>query len=345
MEFQTTRIEHSLLVNCRDVGETILEDYTAKNGQIHSKYLLTRQKDKHVALVGGGMSAEREVSMMSSNGIFRSLLELDYDVTFVDMGVDIAEALSTLKPDLVFNGLHGTYGEDGCLQGLLNIMHIPYTGAGLLASAIAFNKRKSIDVFKSSGIKLAESISVFKGDGVKSDPMPRPYVIKPVTQGSSVGVEVIFEGDDFEFAEYTFPYGEEVLVEKYVPGREIQIPVLNGIALGTIEVKLLKGQRFNDYTTKYRDGYAEHLVPADVPDDVNRKGMQIAEQATAVIGASGMVRADFRYDEEEGEFYLLELNTLPGMTPLSMCPEVALKIQGMSYTEVVRSILETARYE
>jgi D-alanine-D-alanine ligase len=284
------------------------------------------------------MSSEREVSFMSCNGIVSSLLELGYYVTFIDMGEDVAQVLYEIKPDVVFNGLHGTYGEDGCLPGLLEIMKIPYTSCGVLASSICFNKKKTLDIFKSNNIKIAEFISVSKSDGVKTDPMPRPYVIKPYAEGSSIGVEVVFEEDDFDFASYEFQYGD-ILVEKYIKGREIQIAVLNGKALGTLEISLLKGKRFYDYETKYTEGFAEHICPANLSNDALNRAMKIAEKIVNIMGADGMVRVELIYSDAEDDFYALELNTHPGMTPLSICPEIAQKQHGISYTELVSKIL------
>lgn len=297
----------------------------------------------HVVMLAGGMSAEREVSLISGQGIGRALIENGYRVTEVDMGADIASVLIDLKPDIVFNALHGTYGEDGCIQGLLDILHIPYTHSGVLASALAFNKAKSREILISNNIKCASGKIVSKHDNLKSDPIERPYVIKPLSQGSSVGVEVIFKEDDFNFADYKFEYGDDVIIEKYIKGRELQIAVLNGKALDVLEIKLLKN-RFYDYETKYTDGFAEHIIPAQIPENIYKRALEISEKVAEVFGCRGLVRVEMIYNEEDGELYILELNTHPGMTPLSICPEIA-QHNGISYKELVRKLVEDARFD
>jgi len=310
----------------------------------HSKVdIINRTGKKHIALIAGGMSAEREVSLNSAKGIMRALLDAGYQVTFIDMGADIASVLASIKPDIVFNCLHGTYGEDGCLPGLLNIMRIPYTHSGLLASSIGFNKLKSKELFIANNIKTAKSITVNKADNIKDDPFPRPYVIKPLAQGSSIGVEVIFEEDDFSFANYDFPYGDQVLIEKYIEGREINVAVLNGKALGALEIKVLK-RKFNDYETKYTEGYAQHIIPVPIEEKLHNKLLRDAEKANDVIGCRGLVRVEFIYNESEQEFYILELNTHPGMTPLSICPDIA-AYHGMNFMKLIEEVLATAVFE
>ncbi len=299
---------------------------------------------EHIVVLAGGMSAEREVSLSSSVGVIKALVDLGYKVTKVDMGADLSAVLSQLKPDKVFNCLHGTYGEDGCVPGMLNIMRIPYTHSGLLASAIAFDKEKSREIFISHKIKCATAHLIKNNHDIKGDPMTRPYVIKPLTQGSSVGVQVIFEGDDFNFAEYDFKYGDTVLVEKYIKGREMQIAVLNGKALGVLEIKLLKNKRFYDYETKYTDGFAEHLFPAPLSKDAYNRALMLAEKAVSVMNSKGMCRVEFIYNEEEDDFYILEVNTHPGMTPLSICPEISQKM-GIGFEALVEEILGGAAYE
>lgn len=299
---------------------------------------------RHIAVIGAGMSAEREVSISSSKGVIEALITNGYKVTFIDMGMDIATVLSEIKPDIVYNCLHGTYGEDGCLQGLLNIMRIPYTHSGLLASAIAFSKIKSKGLFLANKIKIADSITVNKSDNLKNDPLPRPYVIKPLTQGSSIGVELVFPQDDFVFADYDFPYGDQILVEQYIKGREMQVAVLNGKALGVLEIKLLKGKRFYDYETKYTEGFADHLLPAPLPKNAYNTVLLDAERIYEIIGCRGIARVEFIYSEEEDAFYALEINTHPGMTPLSICPEIS-AYNGMNFSSLIEEILKTARFD
>ncbi len=344
--FNTVYIEKSTLVNCSENLSTKLKDYVELNGkEIGDFNFRPRKSKKHIMVIGGGMSAEREVSFLSSNGITNSLIELGYFVTFVDMGADIAYVLRVLCPDIVFNGLHGTYGEDGCLAGLLNIMRIPYTGCGVLASSVAFNKKKSHQIFQANKINVAEAIIIKKSDNVKIDPMPRPYVIKSLCQGSSIGVEIVFKEDDFLFKEYDFPYGDELIVEKYIPGREIQVAVLNEKALGTLEIKLLKGKRFYDYEVKYTEGFAEHLLPAPISESAYQNILGISEYACNILGCDkGIIRVEFIYNEENDKFYLLEVNTHPGMTPLSICPEIA-TLKGIRYTDLVAQVLKSVAFE
>ncbi|MCC8417206.1 MAG: D-alanine--D-alanine ligase [Rickettsia endosymbiont of Bryobia graminum] len=302
--------------------------------------LLSGKGEKHVALVGGGMSAEREVSLISSQEVGKALVEAGYKVTFIDMGVDIASKLLEIKPDVVYNCLHGTYGEDGCLPGLLNILRIPYTHSGVLASSLAFSKIHSKFWFIANNINTAKSIIVNKSDNIKNDPMPRPYVIKPLMQGSSIGVEVVFEEDDFNFANYDFPYGDQTLVEKYIKGREMQVALLNGKALGVLEIQLLK-RRFYDYDTKYTDGFANHLCPAPIPKDVYDELLKESERIYQTMNCRGVARAEFIFDEDNNELFALEINTHPGMTPLSIVLEIA-AMKGMNFTLLVKEIVKTA---
>lgn len=350
IKFKTTYREKSSITEFsategNKLGNMLLVDFVGLHGKtLESFKINTAITKKHVAVIGGGMSAEREVSYMSSNGIVRSIIALGHHVTFIDMGADIANVLDKLKPDVVYNALHGTYGEDGCLPGMLNIMRIPYTGTGVLASAIAFNKKTSCKIFKAVGIKSPEYKIVKKSDGYKQDPIKRPYVIKPLSEGSSIGVELIFAEDDFSFAKYDFPYGDEVIVEQYIKGREMQVAVLGGRAVGVLEIKLLKGKRFYDYETKYTEGFAEHLLPAPVSKEVYEKIKKMAEKACEIFNCRGMVRVEIIYSSEDNELYMLEVNTHPGMTPLSICPEIV-TLESMSYTDLVKEILEDARFE
>lgn len=298
---------------------------------------------KHVALLAGGMSAEREVSLSSGAGVSQALVEKGYQVTMVDMGADLSACLLELKLDVVYNCLHGTYGEDGCVPGLLNIMRIPYTHSGVLGSSLAFNKAKSREIFISNNIKCASGIIVHKKDGIKTDPIHRPYVIKPLTQGSSIGIEVIFEGDDFSFADYSYEYGDEVLLEKYIQGREINVAVLNGKALGTLELKLTN-KRFNDYEAKYTEGFVEHIQPANLPAHALERLNEISEKVCELMLIRGLARVEFIYSDEEDDFYILEINTHPGMTPLSICPDIARGV-GMTYADLVEEILQGAAYD
>lgn len=345
-EFNTIFKEKSLVVDCSDKNGKNLKDLTKSTGVTYSKIPeFTPGNKNFVLVVGAGMSAEREVSFMSANGIVDSLLELGNYVVFVDMGADIASVIAKIKPNVVYNALHGTYGEDGCLPGLLNILRIPYTGPGVLASSLALNKKKSHEIFKANKIKVADVAIVQKGDNFKGDPIKRPYVIKPVSQGSSVGIEVIFEEDDFNFADYDFKYGNEVIVEQYIKGREIQVAVLNGKAMGVLEIELLKNKRFYDYEVKYTEGFSRHLLPAPIPEKARDKAMSISEKACKIFDCMlGIIRVEYIYNVEANEFYMLEVNTHPGMTPLSICPEIVAS-KGLSYTNLVGEVLKSARFE
>lgn len=311
----------------------------------HSEVMVkSDQGKKHVVVLAGGMSAEREVSLVSSKGVMDALVKLGYKVTMVDVGADIGQCLIKLKPDVVYNSLHGTYGEDGCIPGLLNMMNIPYTHAGLLSSAIAFNKLVARGIFLNNGIKCADGLLINKSDNIKTDPMPRPYVIKPLSQGSSIGVIIVFPEDDFNFADYQYEYGDQILIEKYIKAREMQVAVLNGKALGVLEIKILKN-RFYDYDTKYTDGMAEHIMPVNISESTYHRIMEIAEKSCNITYATkGIVRVEFLYEESTDEIYMLEVNTHPGMTPLSICPEIA-AYHGISFELLVEEILKGAKYE
>ncbi|WP_341763863.1 D-alanine--D-alanine ligase [Candidatus Tisiphia endosymbiont of Beris chalybata] len=305
--------------------------------------LLNNEGKKHIALIGGGMSAEREVSLVSSREVGKILIKAGYKVTFIDMGVDIARILLEIQPDIVYNCLHGTYGEDGCLPGLLNILRIPYTHSGVFASSLAFSKTYSKFWFIANIINTPKGIVVNKSSNIKNDPMPRPYVIKPLAQGSSIGVEIVLPEDDFNFANYDFPYGDQILVEEYIKGREVQVAVLNGKGLGVLEIQLLK-RRFYDYDTKYTEGYAKHLCPAPLPPAIYEKLLKESEKIYYTMNCKGVVRVEFIFDQRSDKFFVLEINTHPGMTPLSIVPEIA-ALQGINFTSLVEEIIKTASFE
>ena len=297
----------------------------------------------HIVVICGGMSTEREVSLSSSVAVIDSLVKQDYRVTKIDMGYDIANSLYKVKPDIVFNCLHGTYGEDGALPGLLNIMRIPYTHSGLLPSAISFNKEYSEKIFKHNGLRVPDHVIISNKNLQHTQIMKAPYVIKPLTQGSSIGIEIVFPEDQYNILDYKFEYGDVVMLEQYIKGKEIQVAVLDGKALGTMEIKLLK-RRFYDYDTKYTDGYAEHLYPGRITEQQIEEVKLLAEKANRVVGASGITRVEFILSERDHQFYLLEINTHPGFTPLSICPEIA-KYNNINFDRLVKKLVETAKYE
>jgi len=299
---------------------------------------------KHIAILMGGWSAEREVSLSSGKAVTKALEELGYKTTAIDVQPDIAEKLAKLKPDAAFNALHGRWGEDGCMQGILEVLKIPYTHSGVLASALAMDKPMAKNVFAAVGLRCAEGRVFTKSEILKlGEPMQRPYVVKPSNEGSSVGVKIVLENENFFFDANSWNFGEEVLVEKYIPGREVQVAVLDGKALGAIEIKPLG--RFYDYEAKYTDGKAQHLMPAPIPKDAYDEVCALAEKAHNSLGCRGLTRTDFRYDDTKksrGDFYILEVNTQPGMTPLSLSPEIAAHA-GISFNQLVDRLIKEAK--
>ncbi len=299
-------------------------------------------KQKHVVVLLGGISAEREVSLVSGASVAKGLEASGYRVTTLDAGADIAEKLVKLKPDVVFNALHGRYGEDGCVQGVLELLKIPYTHSGVMASALAMNKAMARKVFRLAGLRVAEGRVAHKDELMGKDPMKRPYVVKPVSEGSSVGVRIFHAGDNFFFSPDNWPYGEEVLVEQYIPGREVTVAVMDGKAIGATELQVTSG--FYDYENKYTAGKTTHICPAPLPKAKYDEVLQMALDAHLALGCRGLSRSDFRYDDTGGEgvFYILEVNTQPGMTPLSLAPEIANSI-GIGFNELVDRMIKSAR--
>ncbi len=299
----------------------------------------------HVAVLMGGWSAEREVSLVSGRTCAEALAQAGYRVTEVPVERDLGGLLAQLepRPDVAFNALHGRWGEDGCIQGVLDILGIPYTHSGLLASALAMNKPMAKRLFAAAGIPCAEGMVVRRAAMLAGDPMKRPYVVKPIAEGSSVGVRIVRPGDNaLPFEPHDWPFGEEVLVERYIAGRELTVSVMGDRALAVTELRPLQG--FYDYTAKYTAGKTTHLVPAPIPDAITGRCLDYALRAHRALGCRGVSRADFRYDESEGKdtgLYLLEINTQPGMTPLSLVPEQAAHL-GISFPELVRWMVERA---
>lgn len=297
----------------------------------------------HIALLKGGLSAEREVSLTSGAAVEKALNSLGYRVSVVDVGRDVASVLAELKPDVAFNALHGRFGEDGAMQGILEYLQIPYTHSGVLASALAMDKPMAKKVFAQEGLRCADGGVFTREQMLSGEPMKRPYVVKPLNEGSSVGVSIIREGDNFFFDDSNWKFGEEVLVEQYIPGREIQVAVLDDKALGAIEIVPLSG--FYDYEAKYTDGKAKHLMPAPLNEAHYMEVCELAERAHKALGCRGLTRSDFRFDEEgDGQFYILETNTQPGMTPLSLSPEIAAYV-GISFEQLVDRLVKGAQLD
>lgn len=297
-----------------------------------------------VVVLMGGWSAEREVSLVSGAAVEKALKSLGYEVSAVDLGRSLSDLVAALTPppDVVFNALHGRYGEDGCVQGVLEILGIPYTHSGVRASAIAMDKAMAKQVFAAHGLRCAAGVVTELPQA--HTVMDAPYVVKPVREGSSVGVRIVDKGDNrapIPAAEW--PYGDEVLVERYIAGRELTVAVMDERPLGITEIRPREG--FYNYESKYTDGRADHIVPADVPESVRDEAMATAVEAHRALGCRGVTRCDFRYDDTEsspGELYLLEINTQPGMTPLSLVPEQAAHA-GIGFEALVRWMVEEAR--
>src|SRR5947208_3707929 len=304
-------------------------------------------RDLHVVILMGGWSSEREVSLTSGRGVAEALRERGWsNVTELDMKHDVAKRLAELKPDVVFNALHGTPGEDGTVQGLMDLMGISYTHSGLATSVIAIDKELTKMVLVPHGIRMPAGKIVTSASLHQEDPLPRPYVVKPINEGSSVGVAIVTSDGN-----YGNPIGRDVpgpwdefdvlLAEPFIKGRELTVAVLGGEPLAVTELKPKAG--FYDYAAKYTDGLTQHICPAEVPDEIARSMMDMAARAHRLLGCKGASRSDFRWDDEQGEagLYLLEVNTQPGMTPLSLVPEQA-RSRGMSYAELVQRIVEEA---
>lgn len=300
----------------------------------------------HVAVLMGGWSSEREVSLVTGKGVCDALQTLGYRVTPIDMGRDVATVLAGARPDVVFNALHGTPGEDGSVQGMLDLMGIPYTHSGLATSVIAIDKVLTKQALVPFGIPMPGGMTVKSKALFEGDPLNRPYVVKPVNEGSSVGVAIVTEDGN-----YGKPIGrdvpgpwqqfEELLVEPFIRGRELTVAVLADRALCVTELLPVKG--FYDYDAKYTEGLTTHICPAQVPEEIARAMMGYALKAHRVLGCKGASRSDFRWDDEKGPegIFLLEVNTQPGMTPLSLVPEQA-RHCGISYEQLVDILVKGA---
>ena len=282
---------------------------------------------KSVAVLMGGSSAEREVSLVTGKACAEGLREAGYQVVEIDVGRDVAALVEALTPppDTVFNALHGRWGEDGCVQGILELLRVPYTHSGLLASALAMDKPVAKQLFEAVGLTCPEGVVVDSQELTEGDALPRPFVVKPVNEGSSVGVRIVKNGTNLPPVDLAlWPPGTKLLVETFIAGRELTVAVMGDRALAVTEIRPRQG--FYDYEAKYTDGRADHVIPAQIPADVYDRALEMALTAHRVLGCRGVSRADFRYDDTakaSGDLYLLEINTQPGMTPLSLVPEQA----------------------
>jgi D-alanine-D-alanine ligase len=300
---------------------------------------------RSVALLMGGWSPEREVSLSSGRECAKALIDHGYRVSAIDVGRDLAALLAALerRPDVIFNALHGVGGEDGTLQAVFEMLRIPYTHSGVLASALAMHKPTAKLVFRAVGLPVVEGIVAYPEELAAHDPLPAPFVVKPTNQGSSVGVRIIRIGDNSwreDLAAWDF--GAEILVERFVPGRELTVAVMGERALGVCEI--VPRGTFYDYTAKYAEGGSAHLVPAPVPARIYEQALDIGLRAHIALGCRGVSRADLRYDDTpggDGQLYLLEVNTQPGMTPTSLVPDIASRT-GIGFDELVVWIVENA---
>ncbi|MBL4841892.1 MAG: D-alanine--D-alanine ligase, partial [Thalassospira sp.] len=294
----------------------------------------------------GGWSAERPVSLSSGTECIKALREKGYRVTEIDAGRDLAAQLAAIdpKPDVVFNALHGRWGEDGCVQGLLEIMGIPYTHSGVRASSIAMDKMSAKAMFMEYDIPCARHVWVSRDEIASGNALPPPYVLKPNNEGSSVGVEIILTAEEEQnMLAREWTHGDGVMQEEFIPGREMTVAVKDGKAMEIIEI-LTGNHAFYDFESKYVAGGSEHIIPADIPGDLRAKIQDCAEKAYRALGCRGIARADFRYDPTEDRVAILEINTQPGMTPTSLVPDAA-RHDGLSFADIVAWMVEDASCE
>lgn len=300
-------------------------------------------KHKRVTVLMGGTSSERAVSLNSGANVAEALTAAGYAVTTLDVGEDIPALVQDLRdshPDVVFNALHGRFGEDGCVQGILNLMKIPYTHSGLLASAAAMDKSFARHIFQAEGIPVARGVVVRRGES--DDPLPRPYVVKPLNEGSSVGVYIVRDNNNYSpLSDWPFA-DDRVLVEEFVPGRELTVAVMGDRALGALEITSDRG--FYDYEAKYSPGGSRHIVPAPVPQAIYDRACALGVAAHQALGCRGVSRADLRYDDSGAEprLVVLEVNTQPGMTSVSLVPDIAAYV-GIGFQDLVAWMVEQAQ--
>ena len=303
---------------------------------------MATMKTKKIGVLMGGLSAEREVSLKSGTAVHQALLAQGYNAVAIDAGRDLAAVLCSEQIDAAFIALHGRYGEDGCVQGLLELLQIPYTGSGVLASALAMHKLYSKQTFTSSGLLTAPFHHFRRGERVSLDQLSfgLPLVVKPVQEGSSVGISIVKQIEQLNTAvELAFRLDTEILVEQYIKGQEVQVGILDDRPVGAIEI--VPKNEFYDFEAKYTDGMAEHIFPARLEASLYERAQQIGVAAHRALGCSGYSRVDLLVTES-GECYILEVNTLPGMTALSLLPEIAAKGAGLSFEALVSRIIETA---
>lgn len=301
---------------------------------------------KHVAVLMGGLSSEREVSLRSGAACAQALEGEGFRVTRLDVGRDVAEKLSSLRPDVAFNALHGPMGEDGSIQGLLELLRIPYTHSGVLASALAMNKAMAKIVMKDAGVPVPKGRIVNRREAARSHALNPPYVLKPIAEGSSYGVFIVKEGANAppaELAADDWKFGETLLAETFIAGRELTCAVIGDRAMGVIDIRAADGGWY-DYEAKYTKGGSIHILPAELKGNIYQQIQQLALTAHKALGCRGVSRSDFRYDDRPGgtgELVALEVNTQPGMTETSLVPELAAHA-GMTFGELVKWMVEDA---
>jgi D-alanine-D-alanine ligase len=303
-------------------------------------------KQMHVAVLMGGWSNERSVSLTSGNNVADALEKVGYKVSRIDMDRNVAQVLAGLRPDVVFNALHGVPGEDGSVQGMLDLMGIPYTHSGMVTSVIAIDKELTKQCLVPAGIPMPKGTILDSESLYAADPLPRPYVLKPVNEGSSVGVAIVTEGSNYgnpitRDAKGPWQEFDRLLAEPFIKGRELTVAVLGDTALCVTELKPKSG--FYDFNAKYIDGLTEHICPAEIPADIAQYMLDTALRAHQLLGCKGASRTDFRWDDTAGMdgVFVLEINTQPGMTPLSLVPEQARHV-GISYEQLVDMIVKEA---
>jgi D-alanine-D-alanine ligase len=303
--------------------------------------------DTHVVVLLGGLSAEREVSLSSGEACALALQAAGYSVTRLDAGRDLAQRLVEIKPHVCFNALHGRWGEDGCVQGVLELLAIPYTHSGVLASALAMHKERAKIIMHAAGVPGAEGKVVRRAEAAAAHVLPRPYVLKPVSEGSSVGVFIVREDHQHPPQELHDPgwrFGEELLAERFIAGRELTCGVMGDRVLGVTEILAAPPLGFYNYEAKYADGGSRHLLPAPLSSKIYELVQKLTLTAHQALGCRGVSRADFRYDDTpggRGDLVCLEVNTQPGMTPTSLVPELAAHA-GLSFPELVSWMVEEA---
>lgn len=305
----------------------------------------TRQRaSTHVAVLNGGWSAEREVSLSSGKECAAALEAEGFKVTRIDVDRNLAAVLASLKPDVCFNALHGRWGEDGCVQGLLEVLGIPYTHSGVLASSLAMHKEQTRRIVAKLGVPVAEGRVVTPQEALRDHVLAPPYVAKPVAEGSSVGVVIVAEGANRppeSIGRIPTTRDNEILVERFIPGRELTCGVIGDVATGIIDIVAADHLQFYDYEAKYAPGGSKHILPAQIPEAVTARVQRFTSMAHKALGCRGVSRCDFRFDESKDELVFLEINTQPGMTPTSLIPELAAHA-GLTFGQLLAQLVADA---